>query len=127
MPGHGEIPLAALVEMMTRLHADPPLPAPPQEALQEPYTLLVTLRRLARQYLMDDLDWNEYYFGLVVALVGALKYDELDNTARRLALVSAASADSLIGQPLHTEVDTNTTEMVAAVVMPTTLIDSGGR
>ncbi len=102
MPADGDVPLASVVEMMTRLHADPPLPAPPQPELQEPYTLLATIRRLARQYLMDDLDWNEYYYGLVVALIGALKYDELDDMARKLALVCAAAADSLVGKPLQT-------------------------
>ncbi len=101
LPASGEIPLGAVVEMMTRLHADPPLPAPPQPQLREPYALLVTIRRLARQYLIDDLDWNEYYYGLVVALIGALKYDELDSHARRLALVCAAAAESLVGRPLQ--------------------------
>jgi len=101
LPAGGETPLSAVVEMMTRLHADPPLPAPPQPQLREPYALLVTIRRLARQYLIDDLDWNEYYYGLVVALIGALKYDELDSNARRMALVCAAAAESLVGRPLQ--------------------------
>ncbi len=62
---------------------------------------MVTIRRLARQYLIDDLDWNEYYYGLVVALIGALKYDELDGNAWRMALVCAAAAESLVGRPLQ--------------------------
>jgi uncharacterized protein YgiM (DUF1202 family) len=118
MPQGGGIPLAAVVEMMTRLHADPPLPAPPQPKLAEPYTLLVTIRRLARNYLIDDLDWNEYYYGLVVALIGALKYDELDDSARRIAFVCAAAADSLIGKPLQTTT-TGATETQLIVVADT--------
>ena len=101
MPGHGEVPLVAVADMMTRLHADPPLPPPPLPALQEPYALLVTIRRLVRQYLIDDLDWNEYYYGLVTVLIGTLKYDELDNTTRAMAFVAAATVENLIGKPLR--------------------------
>ena len=101
MPGHGEIPLSSVADMMTRLHADPPLPPPPLPALQEPYALLVTIRRLVRQYLIDDLDWNEYYYGLVTVLIGTLKYDELDNATRAMAFVAAAAVEDLIGKPLR--------------------------
>ena len=95
-----DFPLSALVDLMTRLHADPPQSPPSDKALQEPYTLLVTLRRLVRQYLIDDLDWNEYYYGLSTVLVGALKYDELDNRTRARALIAAAAAEAMIGKPL---------------------------
>lgn len=100
MPGHGDIPLCTIADIMTRLHADPPQPAPPQPELQEPYALLVTIRRLARQYLIDDLDWNEYYYGLVTALIGSLKYDELDNRTRAMCLAAAAAVEDRIGKPL---------------------------
>ena len=79
---------------------------------------------------MDDLDWNEYYYGLVVALIGALKYDELDDMARQLALVCAAAADSLVGQPLQTTATgaTETQLIVTAapdgVVTPAVAVDA---
>lgn len=78
MPLGGEISPAAAYDVMRRLHADPPMPAPELPALHDPYAVIAAIRRLARQYLIDDMDWREYYRGLVVALVGALKYDELD-------------------------------------------------
>ncbi|MEM7132021.1 MAG: tetratricopeptide repeat protein [Chloroflexota bacterium] len=90
----------ATVLILTALHADPPSPASPVADQQELYTLLVGIRRLARQYLMDDLDWDEYYLGLVVALVGSLKFDELDNQARRVALTAAATVKGLLGVAL---------------------------
>jgi tetratricopeptide (TPR) repeat protein len=70
--------------------------------LQEPFHVLVTIRRLARQYLIDDLDWDEYYRGLIVTLVGALKYKELDALARTLALTAAATMQGLLGHRLET-------------------------
>jgi tetratricopeptide (TPR) repeat protein len=90
----------AVIDLMASLHWDPPQQNAPHGAFGEPYAVMVTLRRLARQYLVDDLDWDEYYLGLVIALVGALKYDELDEVARTLALFAAATARGLIGQPL---------------------------
>ena len=90
----------AVIDLMAALHHDPPQQNAPHAGLAEPYTLLVTIRRLARQYLVDDLDRDEYYLGLTIALVGSLKYDELDEVARGLALVAAATARGLLGQPL---------------------------
>lgn len=86
-----------VIDLLMALHRDPPQHNCPHAALSEPYNLLVTIRRLARQYLVDDLDWDEYYLGLSIALVGALKYDELDDLARGLALLAAATARSLLG------------------------------
>lgn len=82
------------------LHADPPRPAAPHRALQEPYTVLVNLRRLARQHLMDDRDWDEYYLGLVFTLLGTLKFRGLEPLARGLALVGAMAARGLMHTPL---------------------------
>jgi len=113
LPLQEEVSPEGVVEVMTRLHADPPLPPPESTALQEPYTVLATLRRLARQYLIDDMDWTEYYRGLVIALVGALKYDELDPRTRLLALVSAAAVDRLMNTPLGSE---NAMRFTAAAV-----------
>lgn len=44
---------------------------------------------------MDDRDWDEYYLGLIVALIGSLKYTDLTLSARRLALISAATVRGL--------------------------------
>ena len=88
------------------LHADPPPARTAHTAYQEAYTVLVGIRRLARQYLMDDLDWDEYYLGTLVALVGTLKYSELNARARRTALVTAGTVHALLGvHPHRTEAD----------------------
>lgn len=89
-----------MAELLASLHSDPPRPIVPHPALQEPYAVLVTIRRLARQYLMDDRNWDEYYVGLVIALLGSLKYSELALTGVRLALVGASVICSLIGTPV---------------------------
>ncbi len=109
-----ELGTEAIIDLMVALHQDPPQRTPSHASLAEPYTVLSTLRRLARQYLVDDLNWDEYYLGLVIALVGALKYDELDETARGLALFAAATARGLIGQPLKKQHDAPSGQATAA-------------
>ncbi|MFN2201982.1 MAG: phosphotransferase [Caldilineaceae bacterium] len=94
-----------IIDLMVALHRDPPEARAPHQGLADPYTVLSTIRLLARQYLVDDRDWDEYYQGLVIALVGALKYAELDETARTLMLLAAATARGLIGQPLRKRSD----------------------
>ncbi len=89
----------AVADLLEALHTDPPPATAPQAALQDPYTVLVTLRRLARQYLMDDRDWDEYYLGLLVVLLGSLKFADLQPVGHRVALVAAAVARSLLGRP----------------------------
>ncbi|MEZ4662257.1 MAG: phosphotransferase [Caldilineaceae bacterium] len=89
--------MAALASLLDALHADPPSPLAPDQALQEPYVLLTHIRRLARQYLMDDLEWDEYYWGLTAALIGALKFDELAEQTRCLILTAAATVQKLLG------------------------------
>ncbi|MEM7132020.1 MAG: tetratricopeptide repeat protein [Chloroflexota bacterium] len=96
----GQYGAASTALLLTALHADPPAAESPIADHEELYTLLVGIRRLARQYLMDDLDWDEYYLGLMVALVGALKFDELDNIARTVALTAAATVKGLLGVSL---------------------------
>lgn len=94
---------SAVASLLYQLHADP-LPAEPlHPELLEPFQVLVTIRRLARQYLIDDLDWDEYYRGMIVTLVGALKYKELDALARTLALTAAATLRGLLGHRLETD------------------------
>lgn len=97
--------IETVIDLMAALHRDPPQHNAPHAPLAEPYTLLVTIRRLARQYLVDDLDWDEYYLGLTIALVGSLKYDELDDIARGLALLAAATTRGLLGKPLKVQRD----------------------
>jgi len=91
-----------IVALYEALHADPPRQTAPHTALQGAYTLLVNLRRLARQYLMDDRDWDEYYLGLVITLLGTLKFRGLDPPAHGLALLGAMAARNLMRTPIPT-------------------------
>jgi CheY-like chemotaxis protein len=89
-----------MVTIFETLHADPPRLVAPQPTLQEPYTILANLRRLARQYLMDDRDWDEYYLGLMITLLGTLKFRGLEPLAHGLALTGAIAARGLMRTPI---------------------------
>ncbi|MCQ3978718.1 MAG: hypothetical protein DPW09_35295 [Anaerolineae bacterium] len=89
-----------MVKLYQALHADLPNPTAPHPALQEAYILLIALRRLARQFLINDLEWDEYYRGLILTLLGTLKYPELSSTARAVALAGAGAAKGLLDAPL---------------------------
>ncbi|MEZ4713528.1 MAG: phosphotransferase [Caldilineaceae bacterium] len=110
--------MAALANLLDALHADPPAPLAPDAALQEPYVLLAHIRRLARQYLMDDLEWDEYYLGLMAALMGALKFDELTEPTRCLILTATATVQKWLGVPprrsMTTTVAANSSHALAA-------------
>lgn len=72
------------------------LPEPPHRALEKPLAMLVALRLTARTLLFDPAIWEEYYQGLTIYLLGAQKYGNLDQAARRISFWGAASAQSLI-------------------------------
>ena len=46
--------------------------------LHKIYVMLVTIRQTARGYMNDVERWDEYYAGLVIHLLGALKFKDLD-------------------------------------------------
>jgi serine/threonine protein kinase len=53
----------------------------PQEldpALKKVYVMLVTIRKVASSYLAEANQWSEYYDGLTIYLLGALKFKNLD-------------------------------------------------
>ncbi len=55
------------------------LPTDLSPMLHKPFVLLVTLRRAARELLAKPGQWDEYYRGLIIHLLGALKFRDLDN------------------------------------------------
>jgi WD40 repeat protein/O-acetyl-ADP-ribose deacetylase (regulator of RNase III) len=67
-------------------------------ALEKPFAILSAIREAAREGFYDRNDVCEYYRGLVVYLLGALKYGNLDTvpSAKRIAFWCAASIRSLI-------------------------------
>lgn len=50
----------------------------PPPTLEKPFAILLILRKAARKYLLNPDDWTEYYQGLTVYLLGALKFGNLD-------------------------------------------------
>ncbi|MCB9098494.1 MAG: AAA family ATPase [Anaerolineales bacterium] len=68
--------------------------------LQKLYLFLAAIRQEARGYLAVPDDWAEYYRGLALHLLGALKYKNLNNVPEaplpvQLAFLGAATAVSL--------------------------------
>lgn len=73
--------------------------AAPQPALQKPFEILLTLRKAVRPYLFNPDDWPEYYQGLVVYLLGALRFKELEPLARQVAFWGAGVGMDLLKKP----------------------------
>ncbi|MCB0164642.1 MAG: phosphotransferase, partial [Anaerolineae bacterium] len=107
----GETPELIGPVFYDRLHRaavdDPALYTAPQllqPALKKVYTILAAIRQTARSYLSSPNDWDEYYRGLALYLVGALKFKDLDEVPaapypKQLALIGAAVAVGLWQQP----------------------------
>ncbi len=73
--------------------------------LEKPIALVTALRRAARKYLFDGDDASEYYQGLVLYLLGALKFKNLDASDRPLPKQVAFWAAVLAYQFLTTLAD----------------------
>jgi hypothetical protein len=80
-------------------HTDEPgVQEPPHPALEKPWAMLVAIRRTAGKYLSDPEDWSEYYQGLVLYLLGAMKFRNLDEPplSKQVAFWGAATAAGLL-------------------------------
>ena len=64
--------------------------------LHKAASMLAAVRNAARTYLFDPDDWSEYWHGLTLYLLGAHKYANLDETARKVAFLAAATAQQLV-------------------------------
>jgi hypothetical protein len=80
-------------------HSDRPgVQRPTHPALEKPWAMLVAIRETARKHLSNPEDWSEYYQGLVLYLLGALKFRNLDETPlpKQVAFWGAATAARLL-------------------------------
>lgn len=89
--------LADIESMLLALHLDA---EPTIDGLEKPLQVLKTVRARARMYLVNHDNWTEYYQGLIVYLLGALKFKNLDKhpTAplpKQVAFVAAATLQKL--------------------------------
>ena len=88
-----------VVQLMQALHRGEPFPRRLPAKLKKPFVVLAAIRRMVKACSFNSQSWDEYYPGLVITLLGALKFKELDSRARQLALAAAAVARSLIEIP----------------------------
>jgi hypothetical protein len=59
--------------------------------MEKSFDILVFIRQEAKEYLSKKNDWPEYYRGLVLYLLSALKFKELDKMAKQVALWGSAT------------------------------------
>lgn len=82
------LPATAIVHFYRQLHCatrgaahDPghfALPTDLEPALEKLFVMLVTVRQAARELLAVPGDWSEYTTGLIIHLLGALKFRDLE-------------------------------------------------
>lgn len=99
-------------------------------ALEKIFTVLVTIRQAARRYLFDYDDIFEYYQGLTLYLLGALKFDNLNAipAAKPAAFWGAATLVDLTQTPaaappnFHKKPTTATASLPRRYIWPALLI-----
>jgi serine/threonine protein kinase len=69
--------------------------------LRKSFVLLTAIRKTARKYLLEPDDWGEYYQGLTLYLLGALKFKNLDDMPqaplpKQVAFWGAAAIQKLL-------------------------------
>ena len=87
------------------------IPTPPfsRYSLRKPFAALAAIRRQAAKSLFKQGEWKEYYRGLLLYLLGALKFKNLDAVPeaplpKQLAFWGAAAAGCLLNNlPLQPE------------------------
>ncbi len=107
-----QLPPTAIYPLYRQLHLAlrPDTPAalltglPP--ALHKPLAMLMAIRKMAQVCLFKPDEWPEYYQGLTLYLLGALKFKNLDHLAtaplpKQVAFWGAASAVELLRQPVQ--------------------------
>lgn len=71
--------------------------------LTKSHDMLVLVRRTIQKYLVDHDDWSDYYQGLILYLLGALKFRSLDEQVsvpmpKQLAFLGAATLLKLLNE-----------------------------
>jgi hypothetical protein len=103
-----DLPVELIRPFYEQLHCAnfhaPPLDTarPPDPALEKAFEILRAIRRVVRDYgLFDPRDFSEYYDGLTLYLLGALKFRNLDDAEeaplpKQLAFWGAATIQGLL-------------------------------
>jgi tetratricopeptide (TPR) repeat protein len=126
-------PALALAELSWRLHRAMTNPArepnPPEHPeLRKLWAMLRAIRRAARRYLFDPSDLGEYYHGLTLYLLGALRYQGLSERPdhplpKRIAFWAAALAYQWL---LHPDADMPPPALAALLERSRALWSAGG-
>jgi hypothetical protein len=80
------------------------MPDLPGDTLVKPFKVLQVIRKIARNCLFDADDWDEYYRGLLLYLLGALKFNDLYDPPlaplpSQVAVWGAAAVQQLLEEP----------------------------
>ncbi|MDM8531305.1 hypothetical protein QUF63_09035 [Anaerolineales bacterium HSG25] len=75
------------------------IPSLPHADLVQPFALLTEIRRAVHHYLFKYDDYSEYYEGLTVYLLGALKFRNLPPVRKQVAFWGAAVTQRLLVEP----------------------------
>lgn len=89
-----------IITFYERLHCAliQPKTSSPPPGLENPFAMLLMIRQAAERHLFKSGEWREYYEGLVVYLLGSLRYGDLDKVsgAKQTALWGAAAVLNLL-------------------------------
>lgn len=91
-----DLPVETIFSFYERLHRVTHQPGqavtlgPTLTGLEKPFKMIVAIRNMARKCLFNADDWREYYQGLILYLLGALKYKTL--TASSIAPLPGKTA-----------------------------------
>ena len=74
------------------------------DGLEKPFAILQMIRRVAQPHLHRTNHWSEYYYGLVVYLIGSLRFSDLDTLSttplpKQMAFWGAAAILRLLQEP----------------------------
>jgi hypothetical protein len=74
------------------------------DGLEKPFAILQMIRRVAQPHLHRTNQWSEYYYGLVVYLIGSLRFSDLDTLSttplpKQMAFWGAAAILRLLQEP----------------------------
>lgn len=105
-----QLPLAStLAYLYWHLHAAPVTPASnppplPHPDLLKPWVMLRSIRQAARRYWVDRSDSREHYAGLLLYLLGALKFKNLNTPPeqplpKQAAFLGATLVNVLLAEP----------------------------
>jgi len=84
-------------------------------ALEKTFAILRALREASREGLYCRDDVNEYYEGLVLYLLSALKFRNLGVVSKQVAFWGAATAVDLLQRPVHDAQASRTRRLVMSV------------